>query len=112
MDIALPAHTFAHMVMLAMSQADDADVNETLFRPTSQELGASGPRAAGIRRRTRARGWGWSGGLGAIDRSASQADGRGFEPRRPWNGKPNESGAFLMSRARDDRRAEVGVNRS
>jgi hypothetical protein len=99
MEIALPAHTFAHMVMLAMSQADDTDVNETLFRPTRQELGMSGPRASGRRRRLRARGWGWSGGLGAIDRSASQADGRGFESRRRWHGKPNKSGALPTSRA-------------
>ena len=99
MEIALPVHTFAHMVMIAISQDDDTDVDETHFRPTSQDLGVSGPRAAGIRRRLRARGWGWSCGLRGIDTSAFQADGRGFKSRRPWHGKPNESGALPMSRA-------------
>jgi len=35
---AIPASTFANMVAFAMSQPDDVDVNEILFRPTSQEL--------------------------------------------------------------------------
>ena len=38
MEIALPADTFANMVVFAMSQPEDVDVNEILFRPTSQEL--------------------------------------------------------------------------
>ena len=38
MKIALPADTFARMVMFAMSQPEDVDVNEILFRPTRQEL--------------------------------------------------------------------------
>ena len=36
-DIAIPADSFASMVMFAMSQPDDVDVNEILFRPTRQE---------------------------------------------------------------------------
>jgi len=35
---ALPADTFANMVVFAMSQPDDVDINEILFRPVSQEL--------------------------------------------------------------------------
>jgi NADP-dependent 3-hydroxy acid dehydrogenase YdfG len=35
---AIPAHSFARMVAFAMSQPDDVDVNEILFRPTAQEL--------------------------------------------------------------------------
>ncbi len=34
---AIPADSFASMVMFAMSQPDDVDVNEILFRPTKQE---------------------------------------------------------------------------
>jgi len=37
-DAALPADTFAKMVLFAMSQPDDVDINEILFRPTSQEI--------------------------------------------------------------------------
>jgi NADP-dependent 3-hydroxy acid dehydrogenase YdfG len=37
-EMALPAETFAHMVAFAMSQPDEVDVNEILFRPTRQEL--------------------------------------------------------------------------
>lgn len=37
-DIAIPAETFANMVIFAMSQPEDVDVNEILFRPTKQEL--------------------------------------------------------------------------
>lgn len=37
-EIALPADTFARMVAFAMSQPEDVDVNEILFRPTRQEL--------------------------------------------------------------------------
>ncbi|SAL86734.1 oxidoreductase [Caballeronia terrestris] len=35
---AIPAESFARVVAFAMSQPDDVDVNEVLFRPTSQEL--------------------------------------------------------------------------
>lgn len=35
---AIPAESFARMVAFAMSQPDDVDINEILFRPTSQEL--------------------------------------------------------------------------
>ena len=35
---AIPASTFANMVAFAMSQPADVDINEILFRPTSQEL--------------------------------------------------------------------------
>jgi len=34
---AIPADSFANMVVFAMSQPQDVDVNEILFRPTSQE---------------------------------------------------------------------------
>jgi NADP-dependent 3-hydroxy acid dehydrogenase YdfG len=34
---AIPAESFASMVAFAMSQPDDVDVNEILFRPTHQE---------------------------------------------------------------------------
>jgi NADP-dependent 3-hydroxy acid dehydrogenase YdfG len=34
---AIPADSFASMVVFAMSQPDDVDVNEILFRPTRQE---------------------------------------------------------------------------
>jgi NADP-dependent 3-hydroxy acid dehydrogenase YdfG len=37
-EIALPADTFARMVAFAMSQPEEVDVNEILFRPTRQEL--------------------------------------------------------------------------
>jgi NADP-dependent 3-hydroxy acid dehydrogenase YdfG len=37
-DYAIPADSFARMVLFAMSQPDDVDVNEILFRPTRQEL--------------------------------------------------------------------------
>jgi NADP-dependent 3-hydroxy acid dehydrogenase YdfG len=36
--MALPAETFARMVAFAMSQPEEVDVNEILFRPTRQEL--------------------------------------------------------------------------
>ena len=36
-DMAIPAESFASMVMFAMSQPDNVDVNEILFRPTVQE---------------------------------------------------------------------------
>jgi len=36
-DIAIPADSFASMVMFAMRQPDVVDVNEILFRPTKQE---------------------------------------------------------------------------
>lgn len=35
---AIPASTFARCVLFAMSQPEDVDVNEILFRPTAQEL--------------------------------------------------------------------------
>jgi NADP-dependent 3-hydroxy acid dehydrogenase YdfG len=35
---AIPANSFARAVLFAMSQPDDVDINEILFRPTSQEL--------------------------------------------------------------------------
>jgi NADP-dependent 3-hydroxy acid dehydrogenase YdfG len=35
---AIPADSFASMVMFAMSQPEDVDINEILFRPTAQEL--------------------------------------------------------------------------
>lgn len=35
---AIPADSFANMVMFAMSQPEDVDINEILFRPTAQEL--------------------------------------------------------------------------
>jgi len=37
-ETALPAETFARMVAFAMSQPEEVDVNEILFRPTRQEL--------------------------------------------------------------------------
>lgn len=36
--IAIPADSFARAVSFAMSQPEDVDVNEILFRPTRQEL--------------------------------------------------------------------------
>jgi NADP-dependent 3-hydroxy acid dehydrogenase YdfG len=35
---AIPPDSFARMVSFAMSQPDDVDINEILFRPTAQEL--------------------------------------------------------------------------
>lgn len=37
-EVAIPADSFARAVMYAMSQPDDVDINEILFRPTRQEL--------------------------------------------------------------------------
>jgi NADP-dependent 3-hydroxy acid dehydrogenase YdfG len=37
-EIAIPADSFARVVAFAMSQPEDVDVNEILFRPTRQEL--------------------------------------------------------------------------
>ncbi|HEY2974660.1 MAG TPA: SDR family oxidoreductase [Pyrinomonadaceae bacterium] len=37
-EMALPAETFARMVAFVVSQAEEVDVNEILFRPTRQEL--------------------------------------------------------------------------
>lgn len=37
-EYAIPAESFANMVAFAMSQPDDVDINEILFRPTRQEL--------------------------------------------------------------------------
>ena len=36
--LAIPADAFARMVAFAISQPEDVDVNEILFRPTRQEL--------------------------------------------------------------------------
>ncbi len=36
--IAIPAESFAHMVAFAINQPEDVDVNEILFRPTSQAV--------------------------------------------------------------------------
>jgi NADP-dependent 3-hydroxy acid dehydrogenase YdfG len=36
--VAIPAESFAKVVAFAMSQPDDVDVNEILFRPTRQDL--------------------------------------------------------------------------
>ena len=36
--IAIPANSFARAAAFAMSQPEDVDVNEILFRPTRQEL--------------------------------------------------------------------------
>lgn len=37
-EMAIPADSFANMVVFAMSQPEDVDVNEILFRPTRQEF--------------------------------------------------------------------------
>lgn len=37
-DFAIPADSFARAVVYAMSQPDDVDINEILFRPTRQEM--------------------------------------------------------------------------
>jgi NADP-dependent 3-hydroxy acid dehydrogenase YdfG len=37
-DVAIPADSFARAVAFAMSQPEDVDINEILFRPTRQEL--------------------------------------------------------------------------
>lgn len=37
-EVAVPADSFARAVAYAMSQPDDVDINEILFRPTKQEL--------------------------------------------------------------------------
>jgi NADP-dependent 3-hydroxy acid dehydrogenase YdfG len=37
-DVAIPADSFARAVVFAMSQPDDVDVNEILYRPTRQEF--------------------------------------------------------------------------
>jgi NADP-dependent 3-hydroxy acid dehydrogenase YdfG len=37
-DIAIPAESFAHAVVFAISQPDEVDINEILFRPTRQML--------------------------------------------------------------------------
>ena len=37
-ETAIPADSFARAVAFAMSQPDDVDINEILFRPTSQVL--------------------------------------------------------------------------
>jgi NADP-dependent 3-hydroxy acid dehydrogenase YdfG len=37
-DLAIPADSFARAVLFAISQPDDVDVNEILYRPTKQEF--------------------------------------------------------------------------
>jgi NADP-dependent 3-hydroxy acid dehydrogenase YdfG len=37
-EMAIPADSFARAVAFAVSQPEDVDVNEIVFRPTSQEL--------------------------------------------------------------------------
>jgi NADP-dependent 3-hydroxy acid dehydrogenase YdfG len=37
-EVAIPAESFARAVAFAMSQPEDVDVNEILFRPTRQEF--------------------------------------------------------------------------
>jgi NADP-dependent 3-hydroxy acid dehydrogenase YdfG len=37
-EIAIPAESFARAVVYAMSQPDDVDINEILYRPTRQEF--------------------------------------------------------------------------
>ena len=37
-EIAIPAESFARAVSFAMSQPDDMDINEILYRPTRQEF--------------------------------------------------------------------------
>ena len=37
-DVAIPADSFARAVVFAMSQPEEVDINEILFRPTRQEL--------------------------------------------------------------------------
>ena len=36
--VAIPADSFARAVAFAMSQPEDVDINEILYRPTRQEL--------------------------------------------------------------------------
>jgi NADP-dependent 3-hydroxy acid dehydrogenase YdfG len=36
-NVAIPADSFASTVVFAMSQPDNVDINEILFRPTAQE---------------------------------------------------------------------------
>lgn len=36
--VGVPAETFARLVDFAISQPEDVDINEILFRPTAQEL--------------------------------------------------------------------------
>jgi NADP-dependent 3-hydroxy acid dehydrogenase YdfG len=36
-DVAIPADSFARAVAFAISQPEDVDINEILFRPTRQE---------------------------------------------------------------------------
>jgi NADP-dependent 3-hydroxy acid dehydrogenase YdfG len=36
--VAVPAESFARAVAFAMSQPEDVDINEILYRPTRQEL--------------------------------------------------------------------------
>jgi len=36
--VGIPAESFARMVAFAISQPEDVDVNEIVFRPTAQDL--------------------------------------------------------------------------
>ena len=46
-----PGGSFARVVAFAISQPDEVDINEILFRPTPQEFDAHGCRLEGWRRR-------------------------------------------------------------
>jgi NADP-dependent 3-hydroxy acid dehydrogenase YdfG len=37
-EVAIPAESFARAVAFAISQPEDVDINEILFRPTRQEI--------------------------------------------------------------------------
>jgi NADP-dependent 3-hydroxy acid dehydrogenase YdfG len=37
-DVAIPPDSFARAVAFAISQPEDVDINEILFRPTRQEM--------------------------------------------------------------------------
>jgi NADP-dependent 3-hydroxy acid dehydrogenase YdfG len=37
-ELAIPADSFARAVVFAISQPEEVDINEILFRPTKQEL--------------------------------------------------------------------------
>jgi NADP-dependent 3-hydroxy acid dehydrogenase YdfG len=36
--VGIPADSYARVVAFAISQPDDVDINEVVFRPTAQEL--------------------------------------------------------------------------
>ena len=37
-EVAIPAESFARAVAFAISQPEDVDINEVVFRPTAQEV--------------------------------------------------------------------------